>query len=1626
MNLKKRALALLMCICMIVTLLPVAAFADEPAVVYGQYDNGQWGQVADVSGSATYQTGGGNTLTLSKTATPVEGQDNTYRIDLKVESTQTTTTTLPGAAATVLVIDVSGSMNYCAECGGETHKSSCKHYDNSWWPDNSVKSEQSRITAAKDAALQFVSTYAGKTPNTGRYVSVVKFEGYGSVVCDWQDVSTAAGKTAVDSAINGLKANGGTNLDDGLRNANAQLQKNDVKDVSSKNVIALTDGVPTFYMDNHGNRLGDGKKGSSSINDATKNTASTLKNSAALYTVCFGAANDVCWDGGRFEEDGPKVGDFLRDDIATAATADKKYAYNADNTEDLLKVFKAITDSITEGISTGTVTDPMGEGIELVGDAPAGFVKGENNTYTWELSDAKQSTDGNKTTFTYTLRYTVKLDTTGVDFDENAYHPTNGVTTFTSGGTDYNFPVPGVKGTAPRYTVTYTQGDHGTLADDHDNDGNVVHEGIVRHAPTPAAPEVIPVENYYFTGWDMEIAATVTENVTYTAQYAAKGAVTFTGESKNVTYNSAEQSINGITVEGLPDGYTYEGLSYIAKGTDADTYDGAFFGNVVIKDASGNDVTYQFNINKVPGKLTIDKLPVTVTITGHNKSVTYTGSTQLVKGYDAAISSNLYTENDFNYTGIATAAGILVGHYPMNLDPAKFVNNNNNFEVTFDVTDGWLEITNRTDKYEITVEANSKTVTYTGEEQSVSGFKTLEFTVDGQKYTVEGLSASAKGTDVGTYASKVDGKAVVKDAKNNDVTAQFDVKTVDGELVITPATDEVVVTITGNHDSVVYNGAEQSVTGFTTDVGDKTITVALKNGVKAEAKGTDVGTYTMGLTADSFVVTSDNYSNIKVVVVDGYLDITPITDEVTVTITGNHDSVVYNGAEQSVEGFTTDVGDKTITVALKNGVNAEAKGTDVGTYTMGLTADSFAVTSDNYSNIEVVVVDGYLDITPITDKVVVTITGNNGTFTYDGEKHEVKGYDVSIGNKLYSENDFSFTGTAEVSGTNAGSYNMGLKAEDFSNTSKNFTNVEFVVNDGNLTITPAKVTVTVTGNSGTKVYNGEEQNVSGYSYKIDNDLYDVTDFVVDNPKAVGTDAGTYPMNLTTESVKNLNKNFDVTFVVNDGSLTIAKRDVTITSATDSKVYDGKALTNDNVTAVGFVEGEGASYNVTGSQTTVGSSDNEFTYALGDNTKAANYSIKTVFGKLTVTAATTEIKVVANSNSWVYDGKDHADGGYTVVYGNEKYEVKAGESATLSTGDTVTAVITKTVKHVADTAEGNNVITELSVSNADSYATITKESGTLTITAAPLTITAGSNTQPYIDGVVRCDEYTNTPLVEGDKIVSVKITGEQEGSGSSPNVASDAVIKNAAGEDVTADYDITYVDGLLEGIPYLVKDVHFNYIMGYKDGTIRPNNNISRAEVATIFFRLLTDESREYFWQETNDFSDVADNYWASPAISTLTNAGILKGYKDGTFRPRDTITRAEMATIIARFANLTENKVTFKDIEGHWAQDAIELAAGNGWIFGYEDNTFCPDNNITRAATIAMINRVLERHVVSVDDLLPDMKEWIDNMDTSYTFYFEIQEATNYHECERIDNSPNEKWTAKLPDIDWTKYEFQS
>ena len=222
------------------------------------------------------------------------------------------------------------------------------------------------------------------------------------------------------------------------------------------------------------------------------------------------------------------------------------------------------------------------------------------------------------------------------------------------------------------------------------------------------------------------------------------------------------------------------------------------------------------------------------------------------------------------------------------------------------------------------------------------------------------------------------------------------------------------------------------------------------------------------------------------------------------------------------------------------------------------------------------------------------------------------------------------------------------------------------------------------------------------------------------------------------------------------------------------------------------------------------------------------------------------------------------------------------------------------------------------------------------------------------------------------------------------------------------------------------DDHFAYIIGYPDGTVQPNGQITRAEATTIFFRLLTDESREQFWSTSNVYPDVKAGQWYNNAISTMTKAGIVDGYPDGTFRPDAPITRAEMAKIISLFAKLDKSERRFSDIAGHWAEAYIRLAAGNGWIAGYPDGTFGPQRNITRAETATMINRVLDRvpseesHLLSRDV----MQIWPDANPGDW-FYLAMQEATNSHDYERNAKwaAADEQWTALRETRDWKALE---
>lgn len=1409
---------------MIFTLLPFSAFADassDKSVIYGKYVNGTWTQDAEATDTVTYPTDGNNQLSLTKTAKRTA--DNTYDITLKVVSTQTETTTKPGSAATVLVIDVSGSMGDCATCGNEeglAHKFVHGH------------AFESRIAAAQAAAKQFIDAF--KSDSAKRYVSVVRFSDNASVACDWQDVSTQAGYNAVKTAIDRLKADGGTNLDAGLQTANTQLSKTTVASIkaNAKNVIALTDGMPTFYVGGDGKNGNHGNTGCPITNDRTAASATTLKNSAALYTVCFGAASDKCWSDwdynkhdktyeygswpnkkycsdSRHAQDGPTVGDFLNNSIATPAADGKTYAYNAANTKALLDVFKSITDTITEGISAGTVKDGLPTGVSLVGSAPTAFVENTDGTYSWELipANAEKGTDGGKTTYTYKVSYVVELDTTDPEFNEDIYHALNKETTFTAGDKVYYFNVPGVKGTAPKYKVTYE------------------YTGTV-----PTGAPALPGEVSYKAGDTVKVADAPT-----LAGYEFSG---WTTSDANITTGSFTMPSNKVTLTG----------------------------SWALRSDLSYTVHYYWNG-------TTDKVAEDKTVEGKTFNTIVTEKPAAVTGYtpvsDAAVELT-----------IGTGTNVITFYYYKNVE----------------------------------LVANSATHTFDNTAKTVSGYKAYS-TEDTAKetelnITFNGVTATRTETQPGTYDVTFTGTTVgAKDTTDKYIVT----KATAGELIINPAYQ-----ITYQYSNAPENAP----------------TCPVDNAYYAD--GTTVSPLENPGTLDGYI-----FSGWK---------INGEGDAVTgVTFAGANIKLI--GEWKPVEGLTC-----TINYWWMGDAEHPMDTKTVDNLTFGQpysaspkTFDGYTVENGDEQTITIKTTGNVIDFYYYKN---VVLTANSDSATYDGKLHAVNAFKaiVAADDNADIANILKEVLSAYGEGTNAGRYDVLFKLQS------EVIPVEALINR------PLE------------------------------DLYYVTD-------------------------------------AKSGSLTINPRTVTITSGSASKTYDGTPLTKheSTITGDGFVEGQGVNITYTGSQTEVGSSKNTFEYQFKDNTLEKNYTIETVFGTLTikerpyippVNPPITDkitVEITGNSDSVVYDGTEHSVKDYTVKISDSRYTEKDFTFSGKALASGVNAGAYEMGLKADQFKNTNARFTNVEF--------IIKADGVLTITQRPLTITAGS-----AEGIapVTCDKYTVEGLATGDKVDSVKITGIQSEPGESPNVASDAVIKNAKGEDVTANYKITYVNGVLKAIEVLNKEIHFNYVIGYTDGTIRPNNDISRAEVATIFFRLLTDEAREQYTTTAGNFTDVKAGMWCNRAIATLTNMGIIKGYTDGSFQPNKSITRAELATIIARFAKLDVNTKTFSDINGHWAQKNIELAAGNGWINGYEDGTFRPNNNITRAETFAMINRVLDRQTESVSDLLPtsEMNMWSDNLNENAWYYKDVQEATNYHKCDRVGDSVYEKWTEKVPDIDWASYQI--
>lgn len=638
--------------------------------------------------------------------------------------------------------------------------------------------------------------------------------------------------------------------------------------------------------------------------------------------------------------------------------------------------------------------------------------------------------------------------------------------------------------------------------------------------------------------------------------------VSLKANSAEVTYNGKDQSVSGFT--GAPEGADFSNITVGAHGTDAGTYDAQFAEGAV---GTVDKTEKYIVVSAEDGKLVIGKAKVTLKSADLSKA--YDG-TALENGGTALATETGFAEGEgatYTFTGSQTVVGSSPNAFDYTLNEGTKADN-----YTITKSEGTLTVTNRDAKYEIEVESNSAEFTYDGNEHMAEDFKVLEFTVDGNKYTVSGLSASVSGTDAGTYSNAITGTAKVVDASGNDVSDQFSVTTKSGSLVIKQAS----VHMKSASDEWVYDGNEhakhemESVTGFAKDEG------------------------------------------------------------ATYSYTG---AITNAGTVQNMFTYTLNEGTK---------------------------ASNYTFDDPEY---------GTLKVTPVSDEVTVTIKGNTATETYDGTEKTVRDYGFEASNDLYGTGDFVFTGAAVAKGTNVGTYKMGLDKGQFSNTSANFSNVTFVVEDGWLKIEGGQIdanAITWTTQDVQKVYDGNplsafpasatdtHGNELNVEYSIDGEAW------TSDPAEISlTHFGSQKVLLRATG-----SNYTAgQYAPSSEKIAINKRPVTLTSAGANKVYDGKPLTNDTVTPtplgvdVGFLDGEGVTCNVTGSQTNVGESDNEFTYTFNEGTSKSDYLVTYEFGKLIVTQDNTEVVVTIteHSGAFEYDGTEKTVSGYDFSASNELYK-----------------------------------------------------------------------------------------------------------------------------------------------------------------------------------------------------------------------------------------------------------------------------------------------------------------------------------------------------------------------------------
>ena len=868
----KRLLTWVLVLVMTLSLLPLNVLAEETApsgnVKYGTIgEDGKWTETPNDTGTNNI-TGITGVKSVSKTAEPAKDEDdniisNQYEVTLKVELEQTTSTTPPGAAATALVLDCSGSMKYCmkdahthdstcyeqikTECTRETNKkhwkkklfsdqyshidrSPCVKEDGKYYfykqgdlictkteghvhNDKCGANGNSRMDAAKKASIDFLKVYSGfaatdfnengslkssaADKSLSRYVAVIRFSDALDNDPSWVDVSTVNGYTQAFEAIVNARAEGGTNLDAGLRKASDLMEVSPVAGISAKNVIALTDGEPTYYQyyyesqglwdyDTGWYTGGQGNYCDEYTYNTTKDSATTLKSkSVELYTVCFSAVGEKMKNGWTYRNGWTYWDTTVDRYLATEIATDANHAKTAKTADELNTVFAAITDTIVSGLNSGTVTDRLPAGVTFKNGTPDGFTS-ENGAYKWELSGATGMGENGKTVYTYTKTYTVTIDPETAEADKDGYVPLNGKTTLTVEGCSVDFPIPAGKVTpktmtleATSYTGKYDGQKHEVTAkamDDGQELTGVTYkystdEGTTWVDTVPSATDVTDSKTVLVRA-EKRGYNTVEQNCTLTITPVE---IELKADSDSREYDGTELVKNSYTINtGAFVGD--EGLESVTV-TGSQTNAGSSDNEITDYKLKDNTKAGNYNITTEAGTLTIT--PVAIELTANSDSKKYDGTALTADGYTISNGSFVGEEGlaSVDVEGSQTEVGLsdntIKSHTLKNNTLAE------NYTITY--KPGTLQVT--TNDTALTISGTNNSYTYDGNDHgsaaktNISGAE-IQYSID------DGITWSS---DVPTIKNvgKITVKANATLAGYKDVTCSYTLEVTPRPVTVT-------------------------------------------------------------------------------------------------------------------------------------------------------------------------------------------------------------------------------------------------------------------------------------------------------------------------------------------------------------------------------------------------------------------------------------------------------------------------------------------------------------------------------------------------------------------------------------------------------------------------------------------------------------------------------------------------------------------------------------------------------------------------------------------------------------------------------------------------------------------------